>query len=207
LDLQSDITRAFIDKKYLVDKGPADILLYPEVLFKFLKKQKLIDYFSNPDQLNVAYFRDAEKSDSESESCTIEYKQGKFLQRASIQVMLDSLIREELLCPVRINKSGEQYELLLAPLSERNICVLNQFYQMFRLNIAKAYRVRRDVINVPFKSSELPNSLAIMFIEQNAVYDSDGESVDGMSVSVESFNPDATIMKRSPEELMKLYKK
>jgi hypothetical protein len=207
LDLQSDITQAFIEKKYLVKNEPADILLDPDVLFKFLNKQKLLSAFTHTADLKVAYFRDADQAHSESESCIIEYTQGTHIKRASIQVMIDAFFREEHLCPVRINRNGDQYELLLAPLSEANLLTLDQFYKTFRINIARAYRVRRDVLNKPFKSSQLPNCLAMMFIDQNATYEESENSVDGISVSDESFNPDATLMMTTPEELARLFKK
>lgn len=207
MDLQSDITQAFIEKKYLVKNGPADILLDPDLLFKFLKRQKLLTAFIHTESLKVAYFRDTDQTHSESESCIIEYAQGTHIKRASIQVMIDALFREEHLCPVRINRSGNQYELLLAPLSEANLSTLDQFYKTFRINIARAYRVRRDVLKKPFKSSQLPDCLAIMFIDQNATYEQSENSVDGISVSDDSFNPDATLMMSSPEELARLFKK
>jgi len=207
LDLQSDITQSFIDKKYLVEKGPADILLFPDFLFKFLKKQRLLNSFTNTKSLKVAHFKDADKAHSESDSCVIEFLQGTYIRRASIQVMIDAFLREEHLCPVRINRNGDQYELLLAPLSERNLAVLDLYYKAFRINIARVYRVRRDVFKKPFKSSELPDCLAMMFIDQNSTYDNGEHGVDGISVSDDSFDPDATIMMSSPEDLVRLFKK
>ena len=207
MDSPNDITAAFIKRKYLVPGGPADILLSPGFLFKFLKKQRLLESFSNPAKLKVAHFRDADKAHSESEACVIEFSEGTHIKKASIQVMIDAFLREEHLCPVRINRNGEQFELLLAPLSEANLAVLDLYYKAFRINIARAYRVRRDVLGIPFKSSELPDCLAMMFIDQNATYDESDYSVDGISVSDESYNPDATLLTASPEELAKLFKK
>jgi hypothetical protein len=128
------------------------------------------------------------------------------VQRASVQVMVDALLREEHLCPVRIIRTGNHYQLLLAPLSESNIAVLDKFYSMYRINIARAYRVRRDILNKPFSSKELPSCLATLFIKQNAMYEQGENSLDGIMVSDELCNPDATIMSESPEKLAQLFK-
>ncbi len=202
-----DIAQAFIDKQYLVPAGPADILLNPHTLSKFLTKHGLLKYFVHQKNLKTAYFRDADPIHSESESSIIEFSEGKILKSASIQVMFDSFFREEHLCPIRIAQNGGQYELLLAPLSQQNIGQLDHFYQSYRINIVRAYRVRRDILNLPFKSGDLPDCLASMFIDQNVIYEEEESQAHGISVGDEPFNPDATIMNASPEELMKLFKK
>ncbi len=203
-----DFTQAFIDRKYLVDKGPADILLYPDALANFLKQQGLMGYFVDYKQLKVAYFKDVDLMNSESASCVLEFNEGRVLKSASIQVMLDSLLREEHLCPVRIDKNADAYELRLAPLSQANLDQLDGFYEKYRINIALAYRVRRDVLNLPFQTRDLPSCLTTLFINQNAVYEEQElNNFSGISVSAESINPNATIMASSPEELMKLFKK
>jgi len=207
VESHTDITQDFVQRKYLVDNGPADILLHLDRLSHFLNKHDLIKHFSKPGQMEKAYFRDADPLNSDSASCVVEYPKAKVVRRASIQVMLDSLLREEHLCPIRLERSGAEYELLLAPLSEENLAVLDQFYVAFRVDIAKAYRVRRNILNLPFKSGDLPSCLAKMFVEMNLVYETGIGRVDGMNVSDESFNPDATIIGRSAEELMRLFKK
>lgn len=207
MELSTDITQDFIEKKYLFDNGPADILLHPKLLYQFLSRHGLVHYFSCPEQLEKAYFRDKDESQPELKSSVIEYPKSKVIKCASLQVMLDSLLREEHLCPVRLDRSGEDYELLLAPLSAENIARLDQFYIAFRIDIAKAYRVRRTVLNQPFSSGDLPSCLAKIFVEMNAVYETGIGRVDGMRVSDESFNPDATIIGHSPEELVRLFTK
>jgi len=207
VDFSTDITQDFIEKKYLLEKGPADILLHPKSLYHFLNKHGLVQYFGSPDQLEKAYFRDADESQPELNSCVIEYPKAKVIRSASLQVMFDSLFREEHLCPIRLDRSGEEYELLLAPLSADNIAKLDQFYTAFRIDIAKAYRVRRSILNQPFSSGDLPGCLAKMFVEMNAVYEAGFDRVEGMHVSDESFNPDATIIGRSAEDLMRLFRK
>lgn len=207
MDSATDITQKFIEKQYLLEDGPADIFLYPQRLYHFLSKHGLIHYFSHPEQLEKAYFRDADESHSDSKSCVIDYPKASVIRSASIQVMLDSLLREEHLCPVRLEQQGEDYEILLAPLSPENLAMLDQFYVAFRVDIAKAYRVRRSVLNLPFKSGDLPDCLAVMFVEMNAIYEQGIERVDGLRVSDESFNPDATIIGLSAEDLMRLFKK
>ncbi len=207
MDSPTDITQKFVEKQYLIENGPADILLYPERLYHFLSKHELIHSFSQPEQLEKAYFRDANESHSDSKSCVIDYPKASVIRSASIQVMLDSLLREEHLCPVRLEQHGEDYEMLLAPLSDENLTELDHFYVAFRIDIAKAYRVRRSILNLPFKSGDLPDCLAKMFVEMNAIYEQGMGRVDGMRVSDESFNPDATIVGLSPEELVRLFKK
>jgi len=207
LEPLSDISQAFVDKGYLEDKGVADILLYPDPLFSFLKKHKLLKHFTAAENQKVAYFVDARKDHPESNSAIVEYKDARFVNNASVQVMMDTLLREEHLCPIRIMRSGNRYEMLLAPLSEDNLAVLNQFYAMFRVDIAHAYSVRKDILNKPFSSGELPTCLATLFIEQNALVEESGPEVEGIEVSDGSFNPDATIVAKSPEALVRLFKK
>ncbi len=202
----SDITQAFIAKKYLLPDGPADILLNPHNLSKFLKKHRLLKYFVKQGNLKVASFRDADPASSEPESPTIEFMDGKILKNASIHVMFDSFFREEHLCPVRIAHNNGRYELLLAPMSQENISRLDHFYASYKINIVHAYHVRQNELNLPFKSSDLPDCLAAMFIDQNAVYEEE-DSREGITVSDEHLDPDATIMNIPAEDLMKLYKK
>ncbi len=191
-----------------MDNRPADILLHPDALAKFLKQQGLMNYFINHKKLKVAYFKDVDRTLSKFDSCVLEFSEGRVLKSASIQVMLDSLLREEHLCPVRIGKNADAYELRLAPLSQANVDQLDQFYEIYRINIALAYRVRRDILNMPFQTRDLPSCLATLFIDQNAVYEAqESYNPDGITVSAESINPNATIMASSPEELMKLFKK
>ncbi|MCP3870968.1 MAG: hypothetical protein GY703_23300 [Gammaproteobacteria bacterium] len=203
----TDITQDFIDKKYLVNNGPADILLYPERLYHFLSRHGLITYFNNPDQLKKTYFRDLKGAAPDSESSILEYPKAKVIKSASLEVMLDSLLREEHLCPVRLDRNGDNYEILMAPLSAENLGTLDQFYVTFRVDIARAYSIRRGKMNRPFKSGDLPDCLAKMFVEKNAIYEQGMGRVNGMKVSDESFNPDATIVGMSPEELVRLFQK
>ncbi len=202
-----DITQAFIDKQYLVPNGPADILLDPRALSMFLIEHELHKSFMDQDKLKTAYFRDADSVNSDSKSCVIEFNEGKILKSASIQVMFDSFFREEHLCPIRIAQDKGEYELLLAPMSQQNIEHLDHFYQNYRINIARAYRVRKNTLHLAFKSGDLPNCLATMFIEQNTVYEEDESRIEGITVSDEPFNPNATIMTASTDELMKLFTK
>ncbi|MCP3669352.1 MAG: hypothetical protein GY814_02730 [Gammaproteobacteria bacterium] len=202
-----DITQAFIDKKYLVPSGPADILLNPHKLTKFLSKHGLLKYFIHQKNLKTAHFREIDPPHSEHEPCIVEFSDGRILKSASIQVMCDSFFREEHLCPIRIAQNKGQYELQLAPLSQQNIAHLDHFYQIYRINIVHAYRVRRDILNLPFKSGDLPNCLSSMFIDQNVPYEEEESGTHGITVSDDQFNPDATIMNASPEDLMKLFKK
>ncbi len=202
-----DLAQQFIDKRYLVDRGVAAVLLHPELLLKFLGKHDLLRFFSSSEGLATALFIDADINHPEYPSVTLEHTAGSLLQRASPHVMLDALLREEHLCPVRIMHNGDRYELLLAPLSERNIELLDQFYSMYRIDIARAYRVRKGVLKRPFSSKQLPACLATLFIEQNSIYEQGTAGVDGMLVSDGSCNPDATIMAESPEKLAQLFTK
>jgi hypothetical protein len=207
LEQSADLSQQFIDKKYLAEGGVASILLYPEILLKFLRKHDLLQYFNNTESLARATFLKAHKDYPDYLSAILEYKDGSVVQRASVQVMLDALLREEHLCPVRIMCEQGNHQLLLAPLSESNIAQLDQFYSMYRVDIARAYHVRRDILNRPFSSKELPPCLATLFIEQNTLYEQQGtDSVDGITVSNEQRNPDATIMSESPEKLAQLFR-
>lgn len=207
MEPSTDIIQAFIERNFLVDKGPADILLHLGRLSQFLSKHGLLRYFSNPDKLEKAYFKEADRTHSRSASSVIEYPNASEIRSASLQVMLDSLLREEHLCPIRLEQKGDSYALLLAPLSAENLAQLDKFYIAYRVDIAKAYRVRRNILHKPFKSDDLPACLAKLFVEMNLIDDVGIGRVDGMSVGDESYNPDATIIGRTPEELLRLFKK
>jgi hypothetical protein len=206
LEQSPDLIQQFIDKGYLAEGGVAGVLLRPELLSKFLSGHGLLKFFNDTEGLERASFQDADRDYPEYPSAILEYKGGSCLQRASVQVMVDSLLREEHLCPVRIMRTKNRYQLLLAPLSESNIAVLDKFYSMYRINIARAYRVRRDVLNKPFSSKDLPACLATLFIKQNSMYEQGDNNLDGIMVSDEFCNPDATIMSESPEKLAQLFK-
>ncbi len=206
MEQSPDLIQQFIDKCYLVEGGVASVLLRPELLLKFLSGHDLLQFFNDTKGLARASFMDADKDYPEYPSAILEYSEGSFVQRASVQVMLDALLREEHLCPVRILRDNGRYQLLLAPLSASNLAVLDKFYGMYRINIARAYRVRRDVLNKPFSSKDLPACLATLFIKQNSMYEQGADSMDGIMVSDECCNPDATIMSESPEKLAQLFK-
>jgi hypothetical protein len=206
LEQSPDLIQQFIDKGYLAEGGVAGVLLRPELLSKFLSGHDLMQYFNDTEGLKRASFLDADKDYPEYPSAILEYREGSCLQSASVQVMVDSLLREEHLCPVRIMRTKNRYQLLLAPLSESNIAVLDKFYSMYRINIARAYRVRRDILNKPFSSQGLPACLATLFIKQNSMYEQGDNNFDGIMVSDECCNPDATIMSESPEMLAQRFK-
>ncbi len=207
MEQSPDLTQQIIDDKYLVEGGVASILLYPEILLKFLSKHDLLQYFNNTEELARATFLKRHKDYPDYLSAILEYENGSAVKRASVQVMLDALLREEHLCPIRILRNKGSYQLLLAPLSEDNIAVLDQFYSIYRVDIARAYRVRRDILKKPFSSKDLPPCLATLFIEQNAVYEQQSvDSVDGITVSSGQCNPDATIMSESPEKLAQRFR-
>ena len=86
MESPTDITQKFVDKQYLIENGPADILLYPERMYHFLSKHGLIHSFSQPELLEKAYFRDADESHSGSKSCVIDYPKARVIRSASIQV-------------------------------------------------------------------------------------------------------------------------
>ena len=82
MNSSTDITQKFVEKKYLFENGPADILLHPDHLFNFLNKHELLQYFGKPEQLERAYFRDADESHSDSKSCVIEYPKASVIALA-----------------------------------------------------------------------------------------------------------------------------